>query len=34
MEIYYEMAGWDPKTGFPMQAKLAELDLEWTVADK
>lgn len=26
--IYYEMAGWDPNTGTPTHAKLAELGLE------
>jgi aldehyde:ferredoxin oxidoreductase len=26
---YYQMAGWDPVTGFPLPAKLAELDLGW-----
>ena len=29
MDVYYEMAGWNPETGFPTTAKLAELDLEW-----
>jgi aldehyde:ferredoxin oxidoreductase len=26
--LYYEMAGWDPETGRPTRAKLAELGLE------
>ena len=26
---YYEMMGWDPETGVPKKAKLAELDLDW-----
>jgi len=26
---YYQMAGWDPETGLPLPAKLAELDLSW-----
>ncbi len=29
---YYQMAGWDSDTGFPVPAKLAELDLEWAVS--
>ena len=29
LELYYDMAGWDRKSGFPTPAKLAELDLEW-----
>ncbi|MBT4504684.1 MAG: aldehyde ferredoxin oxidoreductase family protein [Gemmatimonadetes bacterium] len=29
LELYYDMAGWDRKSGFPSPAKLAELDLEW-----
>ncbi|HEU5315072.1 MAG TPA: aldehyde ferredoxin oxidoreductase C-terminal domain-containing protein, partial [Chloroflexota bacterium] len=27
--LYYEIAGWDAKTGAPRQSKLAELDLTW-----
>ena len=26
--VYYEMAGWDPETGRPTAAKLAELGVE------
>jgi aldehyde:ferredoxin oxidoreductase len=29
IETYYEMMGWDPETGIPKKAKLAELDLDW-----
>jgi aldehyde:ferredoxin oxidoreductase len=29
IETYYEMMGWDPETGVPKKAKLAELDLDW-----
>lgn len=29
VETYYEMMGWDPETGIPSKAKLAELDLDW-----
>jgi aldehyde:ferredoxin oxidoreductase len=29
IEIYYEMMGWDLKTGIPKKWKLAELDLDW-----
>lgn len=29
IETYYEMMGWDPKTGVPKKAKLADLDLDW-----
>jgi aldehyde:ferredoxin oxidoreductase len=29
LKLYYQMAGWDPDTGFPTEAKLAELDLAW-----
>jgi aldehyde:ferredoxin oxidoreductase len=29
IETYYEMMGWDPKTGVPKKEKLAELDLDW-----
>jgi aldehyde:ferredoxin oxidoreductase len=28
---YYQIAGWDPDTGAPTEAKLAELDLLWAV---
>ena len=26
---YYTLAGWDPKTGMPTEARLMDLDLEW-----
>lgn len=32
LKLYYQMAGWDPETGFPTEAKLAELDLDWVNA--
>jgi aldehyde:ferredoxin oxidoreductase len=32
-DLYYEMAGWDPDTGFPTRKKLEDLDLDW-VADE
>jgi len=31
LQLYYGMAGWDPETGAPTEAKLTELDLLWTV---
>ncbi len=27
--LYYQMEGWDPETGWPSYAKLAELGIEW-----
>lgn len=29
LKLYYQMAGWDPGTGIPTQAKLDELDISW-----
>ena len=29
LKTYYQMMGWDEETGFPTEAKLAELELEW-----
>ena len=29
LRLYYQMCGWDPETGEPTPAKLAELELEW-----
>ena len=29
---FYEMMGWDAKTGVPTTAKLAELGINWTAA--
>ncbi len=34
LDEYYGLMGWDPETGFPTKGKLAELGLEWTVADE
>ncbi len=34
LRLYYQMAGWDPDTGYPTRAKLAELDLDWLAEDK
>lgn len=31
-DLYYQMAGWDPETGYPTRAKLEELDIFWAVA--
>ncbi len=28
-DVYYKLAGWDPASGNPTQARLAELGLEW-----
>ena len=33
LDKYFEICGWDVKTGIPTRAKLEELDLEW-VADQ
>ncbi len=32
VRAYYGMAGWDPETGTPTPAKLAELDVAWAQA--
>jgi aldehyde:ferredoxin oxidoreductase len=29
LRLYYRMEGWDPETGWPTFAKLAELGIEW-----
>ncbi len=29
LTLYHQMEGWDPKTGWPTFAKLAELGIEW-----
>ncbi len=29
--LYYEMAGWDPQTGWPTTARMAELDIDQSV---
>jgi aldehyde:ferredoxin oxidoreductase len=34
MELYYEAVGWDPKTGYPTQGKLAELGLDWLMDEQ
>jgi aldehyde:ferredoxin oxidoreductase len=31
LALYYDMVGWDPKSGLPHPWKLAELDLEWAL---
>jgi aldehyde:ferredoxin oxidoreductase len=31
LETYYEMMGWDVKTGLPTRAKLYEIGLEWAI---
>lgn len=31
-DLYYQMAGWDPATGLPTAARLAELELDWITA--
>lgn len=33
LQMYYEMAGWDPVRAVPTAAKLHELDLSWAVAE-
>lgn len=33
LDEYYRQRGWDPATGFPTAAKLAELGLEWAAGD-
>ena len=33
LAAYYAMAGWDPETGVPGDAKLAELDIAWAKAE-
>lgn len=33
LSLYYEMMGWDSKTGIPTAGKLAELDLYWAVSE-
>jgi aldehyde:ferredoxin oxidoreductase len=29
LRLYHQMEGWDPETGWPTFAKLAELGIEW-----
>jgi len=31
VELYYEIQGWDKRTGAPTRAKLIELSLEWAI---
>jgi aldehyde:ferredoxin oxidoreductase len=31
IRLYYQMAGWDGKTGIPKKAKLIELDIPWAI---
>jgi aldehyde:ferredoxin oxidoreductase len=33
LEAYYEVRGWDSKTGYPKKEKLISLGLEWVVED-
>ena len=33
LEAYYEVRGWDPRTGYPKKDKLISLGLEWLVED-
>lgn len=33
LESYYEVRGWDPKTGYPKKDKLLSLGLEWLLED-
>lgn len=33
LTLYYEMRGWDPKTGIPTRGKLAELDIDWVIEE-
>jgi aldehyde:ferredoxin oxidoreductase len=33
LDAYYEVRGWDPKTGYPRKEKLISLGLDWMVAD-
>jgi aldehyde:ferredoxin oxidoreductase len=32
-QLYYKMMGWDETRGVPTPAKLAELDIDWTVEE-
>ena len=29
VETYYAICGWNPKTGFPSEGKLIDMDLQW-----
>lgn len=31
LDLYYQMAGWDPATGYPTRAKLEELGIAWAL---
>lgn len=33
LDAYYAARGWDPQTGFPMQSKLIQLGLDFTIKD-
>lgn len=33
LRLYYQMCGWDPETGEPTPAKLAELELTWAAGN-
>ena len=32
LKLYYQIAGWDGETGYPTDAKLVELDLDWLIS--
>ena len=32
LKLYYDMAGWDPESGFPKPGKIAEMELDWLAA--
>jgi aldehyde:ferredoxin oxidoreductase len=34
LRLYYQMEGWDPATGWPTFARLAELGIEWAARDQ
>jgi aldehyde:ferredoxin oxidoreductase len=34
LALYYDMMGWDHQTGAPLDWKLAELGLDWVVAER
>lgn len=33
LHSYYQVRGWDEKTGYPSKGKLIELDLDWVIED-
>ena len=34
LSAYYQVRGWDPRTGYPNPAKLKALKLDWVVKDR